>query len=201
MEIAVTGYSGFIGQHLVYALLKQGHIVYPIDRNFRSVKCDRVYHLACPSSTASINADPIKIMDTILDGTRRALNICPAALFINASSMGAENLEISPQGAYNIAKRCMETYVAMTSNHFLNYRIPSVYGMGAHSDSFVQRCVDGTAYPPSNPTQMHHIAHIDDVVDALVNLKPILVEDITLGEIYEYFGSGRRGIYRSTPSS
>jgi len=31
-KIAVTGYSGFIGQHLVEALTRQSYIVYPIGR-------------------------------------------------------------------------------------------------------------------------------------------------------------------------
>ena len=38
-----------------------------------------------------------------------------------------------------------------------------------------------------------------DVVEALVNLEDIPTEIITLGEIYEEFSSGRRGVYRSTP--
>lgn len=201
MRAAVTGYTGFIGAHLVDGLLKAGWIVYPIGRDCKPVECDVVYHLACPSTTEQIEAEPTSIMDTILDGTRRALDICPTAVFVNASTKGATDLAESPQGCYNIAKRCMETYIQFSGVKYKNYRIPSVYGPGMHNDMFIKRCIDNRAYMPSNLNKLHYIAHIDDVVDALINLTDINTEEITLGEIYEHFNSGRRGLYRSTPNT
>lgn len=200
-RVAVTGYTGFIGRNLVERLLKEGHVVYPIGRDMRPVECDIVYHLACPSTTERINANPTQIMDIILDATRAALNICPTALFVNASSKGAIELVESAQGCYNIAKRCMEQYIQFSGVKYLNYRIPSVYGPGMHNSNFIKRCVDGNALVPRTPSKMHYIAHIDDVVDALTNLTLIVTEEITLGEIYENFSTGRRGLYRPTPSS
>lgn len=201
-KIAVTGATGFIGTRLVEALVKQGHIVYPIDRTFKQIECDMIYHLACPSSTKYINKHPREIMDIIMDGTRKALAICPNAFFVNASSRGAEFIDVDkgPQTAYNIAKRCMEIYMEHSAGvaSYINYRIPSVYGPGASSDSFIQRCIDGTAYKPTEPDKMHYIAHIDDVVEALADCKQIPVEEITLGQIYELFNSGRRGLHRPT---
>ena len=41
---------------------------------------------------------------------------------------------------------------------------------------------------------------LEDVVDAMINLQPLQIEQITVGEIYEQFNSGRRGLYRSTPN-
>jgi nucleoside-diphosphate-sugar epimerase len=195
-RIAVTGSTGFIGTHLVEELLKRGNIVHPIRRDFKSVECDIVYHLACPSTTEFINANPRVVMDIILDRTRQALEICPTALFINASSFGVEDIDKSPQGAYNVAKRCMEIYLEHSAGVFgyINYRIPSVYGPGAPANSFVQRCIDGTAYKPTMPNKIHYIAHIDDVVKALADCSRISVEEITLGEIYEQFGNGKRKI-------
>lgn len=199
-KIAVTGATGFIGTRLVELLVRRGHIVYPIDRDFRQVECDVVYHLACPSSTEYMNKHPREVMDTIMDATRKALAVCPNAFFVNASSMGAKFIDVdkSPQSAYNIAKRCMEVYLEHSAGVFgyINYRIPSVYGPGASPDSFIQRCVDGTAYKPTDPNKMHYIAHVDDVVEALADCKQIPVEEITLGQIYELFNSGRRGLHR-----
>lgn len=200
MEIAVTGSSGFIGQALVSKLTKDGHIVHIIDRNFTPIKCDRIYHLACPSTTEAIERDPAQIMNIILDGTRKAINICPSALFINASSKGAIDINDSAQGAYNVAKRCMEIYLIHSGINYINYRIPSVYGLGMHRSSFIKKCIDKKAYMPEDPNKIHYIAHIDDVVHALINLTEIEIEKITLGNIYESFNSGRRGFHRSKPN-
>jgi nucleoside-diphosphate-sugar epimerase len=197
-RIVVTGHQGFIGRALVAELLKRRYIVLPIGRDFTELKCDRVYHLASPSTTERIVANPLAVMDTIMDVTRSALKICPTALFINASSKGADELVDSAQGCYNVAKRCMEQYVQYSGVEFINYRIPSVYGPGMHNSNFIKRCVDGNATVPTTPDKLHYIAHIDDVVDAMINLTPIQTEEITLGEIYEDFSSGWRGIYRPT---
>lgn len=134
-------------------------------------------------------------MDIILDGTRRALEICPGALFVNASSIGAgSSIDRDPQSAYNVAKRCMEVYLEYSTGPwgYINYRIPSVYGFGAPADSFVQRCIDGTAHAPENPNRIHYIAHVDDVARAMADCAEIPIEEITLGEIYEAFTSGER---------
>jgi nucleoside-diphosphate-sugar epimerase len=188
-RIAVTGATGFIGTYLVEELLKRGNIVHPISREFNKVECDMIYHLACPSTTEFINNNPKEIMDIILDGTRRALTICPTAMFINASSYGAEYIDNTPQGAYNVAKRCMEIYLEHSVGPFgyINYRIPSVYGPNAPADSFVQRCIDGTAHFPKEPNKMHYIVYVHDLVKALADCQQIPVEEITLGQIYERF--------------
>jgi len=198
-KIFVTGSTGFIGTKLVEKLKQQGHTVI-VDRTHTPIDCDRIYHLACPSTNTAIYTNPTGIMDTVFDGTRAAMKLNSNALFITASSKGADFTDVdnSPQNAYNIAKRCMEVYLEHSGINYKNYRIPSVYGPGAHSDSFVVRCINGTANFPIDPYKMHYIAHIDDVVDALANLTDITIETLPLGKIYELFNSGRRGIHRPT---
>lgn len=195
-RIAVTGSTGFIGTHLVKALENIGNTVIPITREITQVECDVIYHLACPSTTEFIVNNTQKVMDIIIDGTRNALSICPDALFVNASSIGAEYIDNTAQGAYNIAKRCMEIYLEHSNVKHVNYRLPAVYGIGMSNDSFIKRCIDGRAYFPSVPGTFYFIAHISEVVDAMVNLRTVQSEKITLGQIYELFNSGRRGLYR-----
>ena len=136
------------------------------------------------------------VMDTIMDVTRQALKICPTAKFINGSSLGVLDTVGGQQHGYNIAKWCMESYIENSGIDYINYRLPSTYGEGMADDGFIKKCVDGVAYRPPEPNRVYWIAHISEVVDALVNLRPINVEETTLGKIYEQFNSGRRGLHR-----
>jgi hypothetical protein len=90
----------------------------------------------------------------------------------------------------------METYLEFSDVKHKNYRIPSVYGVDMHDDMFIKRCVDGNATQPTEPERKHYIAHIDEVVNALIELREIEVEEITLGDIYEHFTTGRRRLHR-----
>lgn len=200
-KVAVTGHTGFIGQHLVRKLEERGFEVVRVSKDFEQVDCQRVYHLACPSATEIITKEPLAVMDTIMDATRKAMKICPSATFINASSFGVHDIDDTAQGAYNVAKRCMEVYLLHSDINCINYRLPSVYGPGMSNDAFVKRCIDGTAYVPTEPSKLHYIAHVEDVVDGLIFLSDFKTDIITLGEIYEQFNSGRRGLHRATPST
>ena len=200
-KVVVTGSTGFIGRHLVTGLKSAGFEVIETGRDFSPVECDRVYHMACPGKTHIIDSTPLYVMDVIMDMTRQAMLICPSAKFINASSMGIYDLVDTQQGAYNIAKRCMEMYLRHSKLDVMNYRIPSVYGEGMADDAFIKRCADNNAYYPPEPDKVYWIAHVSEVVDALVTLRPINIETTTLGKIYELFNSGRRGLHRPTPDS
>ena len=192
--VSVTGIGGFIGSHLATELIKKGF-------TFSDVAPNRVYHLACPSTTFEITNNTTKVMDTIFDLTRQVIKKYPNSKIINASSMGAGFIDDSAQGAYNVAKRSMEIYLAHSGVDYVNYRIPAVYGPGMKDDHFIKRCVNGKAFRPVNPERVYYIAHVSEVVDALVELRDIEIEEITLGEIYEQFTSGRRGLYRPAPRS
>ena len=200
-KVVVTGHTGFIGKKLVTELKIRGFEVIKMGYNYFSIDCYRVYHLACPSTTEKINENPTQIMDTIFDLTRKAIKICPSAIFVNASTYGVNYIDDSKQSCYNVAKLSMEYYLKYSGANYINYRLPSVYGEGMHDDNFIKRCIDNTAYLPKNPEQEYFIAHVDNVVDSLIDLKPIEIEETTLGNIYEQFNSGRRGLHRTTPNT
>jgi nucleoside-diphosphate-sugar epimerase len=201
-KVVVTGSTGFIGNKLCIEFEKRGFKVIKMHHNFFHVEnCDRIYHLACPSTTEKINENPIKIMDIIFDKTRQAIDICKSALFINASTYGVNFIDDSKQSCYNIAKLSMEYYLKYSGVKYLNYRLPSVFGEGMHDDNFIKRCIDNRAYKPKNPDQKYFISHIDDVVDSLINLTDLKIEETTLGNIYEQFNSRRRGLHRTTSNT
>ena len=100
-RVLVTGGAGFIGSHLVDALLKDQHHVICVDNlftgreaniaqhksnpNFRFVKhdviepisleADQVFHLACPASPVHYQSNPVRTVKTNVMGTINMLGL------------------------------------------------------------------------------------------------------------------------------
>lgn len=188
MKIAITGHRGFIGSRLFATLHERGSCVVGVDPTDVG-DFDRVYHLACPTTPHRLLTDPTGVMDNIMDATRSALHICPSAQFINASSQGVVLPPNDRFHAYNVAKLAMEVYTQLANPTAISYRLPAVYGPTMNREFFIPRCVDGTAYYPTFDRE-YNIAHVDDVVDALINLSDVRVIRTTLSEVYQNFTSG-----------
>jgi UDP-glucuronate decarboxylase len=116
-RILVTGGAGFIGSHLVEALLAQGHEVLCLDnyftgskenlRQFRAspalelirhdvvnpimLEVDQIYHLACPASPVHYQYNPVKTIKTNVMGT---LNMLGLAKRVKARILLASTSEI-----------------------------------------------------------------------------------------------------------
>ncbi len=151
-RILVTGAAGFLGSHLCDALVREGHRVVGLDnlhtgrrrnvahllpnpafelvthdvREPYSGEFDVVYHLACPASPPSYQADPISTSLTCVLGSFNVLQLAERAgarfIFASTSEVYGDPLEhpqresyrgntnpIGPRSCYDEGKRMAES--------------------------------------------------------------------------------------------
>ncbi|MGB6066305.1 MAG: UDP-glucuronic acid decarboxylase family protein [Desulfomonilaceae bacterium] len=125
-NVVVTGGAGFIGSHLIEALLAQGDAVICLDNfftgtrknilpfkdepNFEFIRhdvvvpilleADQVYHLACPASPVHYQGNPIKTLKTSVLGTLNMLGLAKrtkARILLASTSEIYGDPEVHPQ--------------------------------------------------------------------------------------------------------
>lgn len=121
MKALVTGGAGFIGSHLVDALIARGDEVIVLDNLFTGnrknipadvqfdrhdvceqfhAQCDVIYHLACPASPLHYQANPARTIKTAVLGTLHALECARevgAPIVIASTSEVYGDPRVSPQ--------------------------------------------------------------------------------------------------------
>ena len=223
-RILVTGGAGFLGSHLCERLLQLGHEVVCLDNFFTSqrrnvehllgdprfelvrhdvtqpiiVEVDEIYHLACPASPVHYQRNPVRTINTAVQGT---LNMLDMAREVRARIMIASTSEvygdpkehpqvepywghvnpIGPRACYDEGKRCAE---ALTVSYTRQYgvatriaRIFNTYGPRMHEDdgrvvsNFVLQALRGepiTVY--GNGLQTRSFCYVSDLVEGFVRL-------------------------------
>lgn len=217
-RILITGGAGFIGSHLCSYLLNQGHEVLCLDNYFTGNKenissllsnpyfelirhdithpyfaeVDEIYNLACPASPIHYQYDPIRTINTSVQG---AINVLGLANRVRAKVLQASTSEvygdprIHPQtedywgnvnpiglrSCYDEGKRCAETiFMDYHRQHHIRcklIRIFNTYGPNMHpqdgrvvSNFIVQALSDKDITIYGDGSQTRSFQYIDDLI-------------------------------------
>ena len=223
MKLLITGATGFLGSHIVKALLASGHDIVILKRSFSDIwrireyvgeiqsfdvdirpvetvfeKCGRfdcVIHTATNYGRRGESAS--EVFDSNLAFPLRLLN---TATFFNTATILYSYLNY-----YALSKRQFEDWGRLFGVQgriqFVNIKLEHMYGPGDDLSKFtawiVQSCLQGVAKIELTPgEQKRDFIYIDDVVDAY---KLLLENGSKLGDGFQEFelGSGKAVSIRS----
>mgnify|MGYP003337956171 FL=1 len=142
MKILLTGHRGFIGQHMLVALIKAGHEITPYEWNETffplGKKFDWIIHIGANSSTMERNIEKIMFQNYDFSVMLYELAAEQGANFQYASSasvygLGTEFKEdspVDPRNPYAWTKYLFERYVRNNPRDIIaqGFRYFNVYG-------------------------------------------------------------------------
>lgn len=138
--ILATGATGFVGSHIVRALIRQGHDVTRMGRDLRDSRTfpagrfDVIVHAAAMVDKKYWQSPDL--FDVNVEGTRRLLDAYPGAKMVFISSADVERDTLTP---YARSKKEAEALVLGQTSIHLAVRPPSVFGPGDTHDKLVPR--------------------------------------------------------------
>ncbi len=194
MNILLTGASGFIGSHLLRALVAAGHTVSACVRNPAAavkhfpgpeyITCDFSHDMTSEQWRQRLSGIDIVInaVGIIRETRNQRFNIlhrdAPIALFQAASETGVKRIiQISALGAdasakshYHLSKRTADDYLAELPLEWVILRPSIVYGPGAKSMGLF-RALSALPLTPlvADGEQPVQPIHIDDLVHAVMH--------------------------------
>jgi UDP-glucose 4-epimerase len=194
MEVAVTGWGGFIGSRLVARLLSDGYNVRLFEgdvSNERDVRgamrgCDLVYHLAAVSDVREAEKDPTRAIMTNAWGTylvaQRAAEVGARLIFTSSSAVygdgkvpATEDQKCDPISVYGATKRIAEMILELLSWNGLDVcvvRMGNVVGPGMKSGVIYDLLQNARGQYPievyGNGEQRKAFLWLDDAIDGLL---------------------------------
>ncbi len=240
-RILVTGGAGFLGSHLCEYLLNKGNEIICLDnlftctkrnirhlrdnhrfefilhdiRQFKNLKVDKRYNLACPASPVHYQRNPVETINTNVMGAINVLEIareCNARVLQASTSEVYGDPQVHPQpesywgnvnpigirSCYDEGKRVAETIMMDYHRQFgVNIgiaRIFNTYGPNMSEDdgrvvsNFIIQALrneDITIY--GDGSQTRSFCYVSDMIDGLVKLmeKKDFIGPVNLGNPFE----------------
>lgn len=207
---AVTGATGFVGQHLIGVLARRGWRLRLLVRRWTplpslaGVDAEIVWgDLADDAALARLvdGADavvhaaglikarqPEEFLAVNGDGTARLSAVAPRAHFLLLSSLAAREPQLSP---YAQSKAAAEDVIAGRSGSWCTVRAPAVYGPGDRETlAYFRMAKCGFVLRPNRPTAHVSFIHVEDLVEVLaaaLDWPPAAsIYEIDDGEYYGY---------------
>ncbi len=185
--VAVTGATGFVGPHLVAALVRHGWTVRLLIRRwaplpslagieaelvFGDLADEKALGRLVDGADAVIHAAglikarrPVDFFTVNRDGTARLSAIAGDKLFVLLSSLAAREPQLS---AYSASKRAAEEVLATRAGAWLAVRAPAVYGPGDRETlSYFKTVARGLAPRPMVANARLSLIHVADLAEAL----------------------------------
>ncbi|MGG2397475.1 NAD-dependent epimerase/dehydratase family protein [Pseudomonas sp. SH1-B] len=195
-RVLLTGATGFLGSHLLEALLKQGYAVSILKRStsntwridhllgqvsafnvdqvsiedaFKTEKIDSVIHTAC-----SYGRDGQSVYEIVEANLMLGLRVLDAAVHFNANVfLNTDSLLPRHLNTYSLSKKHFSEWLQQRSNEIkvINLRLEHMYGPKDDGKKFVPWLIgqlrkNVARIPLTTGNQLRDFIYIDDVVSA-----------------------------------